>query len=127
MGSSQRIVIFAYIVVGLIVAVTLSKLFTSLALLAGAPNPALLGTITLANVLGAAIGGGVFFYALKNEPVRKYSNEVFDELRKVTWPSRKETRTATIVVIVTTLVVSMILGLFDQVWGALTGLIYHRA
>ena len=39
--------------------------------------------------------------------------EIFNELRKVIWPSPAELRTMTLVVIVTVVVVSMILGLID--------------
>ena len=38
--------------------------------------------------------------------------------------SRKDTQTATVVVIVTTLIIAAILGVFDLVWAKLTGLIY---
>lgn len=127
MGSAQRIVIFAYLILGLIVAITLAKLFTSLALVAGIPNPALVGTFTLGSLIGTVLAAGGVFYLFNNEQAKTYSLDVINELNKVTWPSKKETRTATVVVIVTTLLVSVILGLFDQVWGALTGLIYHRA
>jgi preprotein translocase SecE subunit len=39
--------------------------------------------------------------------------EIFNELRKVIWPTPAELRTMTFVVIVTVIVVSLILGLID--------------
>jgi preprotein translocase SecE subunit len=39
--------------------------------------------------------------------------EIFNELRKVIWPSPAELRTMTFVVIVTVVVVSIVLGLID--------------
>jgi preprotein translocase SecE subunit len=39
--------------------------------------------------------------------------EIFNELRKVIWPSPAELRTMTFVVIVTVIVVSIVLGLID--------------
>ena len=41
--------------------------------------------------------------------------EIFNELRKVIWPSMAELRTMTFVVIVTVVVVSLVLGLIDYV------------
>lgn len=80
---------------------------------------------TLANLLGFAISVGAMVYALKNERAVEFSTEVVTELKKVTWPSRRETRTATIVVIIATVLVSIILGFFDLLWAKLTGIIYN--
>ena len=52
------------------------------------------------------------------------ANEVASELKKVTWPTPKEVRTATIVVIVMAIISAVILGLFDFVWSNLTELVY---
>jgi preprotein translocase subunit SecE len=75
-----------------------------------------------AGSLAVAVGGAVALY--RNERVFAAASEVASELRKVTWPGRKETYAATIVVIVTVIIVSLILSLFDAVWSKLTTLIY---
>jgi preprotein translocase subunit SecE len=49
---------------------------------------------------------------------------VSEELSKVTWPTRKETSSSTIVVIVTSIVAGLVLFLFDSVWAAVTDLVY---
>ena len=46
------------------------------------------------------------------------------ELKKVTWPTAKEVRSATLVVIVMAIISAVILGLFDFVWSNLTELVY---
>jgi preprotein translocase subunit SecE len=69
-----------------------------------------------------ALGIGIAMY--KNERVYALANDVTSELKKVTWPTRKETQAATIVVIVTVILASIILGLFDMLWSFLTDLIY---
>ena len=46
------------------------------------------------------------------------------ELKKVTWPTAKEVRAATIVVIVMALISAVVLFLFDVVWSGLTDKIY---
>src|SRR5262249_46793082 len=51
----------------------------------------------------AVLACGVAYALYKNDRVYELAAEVTNELRKVTWPSRKETRAATIVVIVTVL------------------------
>jgi preprotein translocase subunit SecE len=70
----------------------------------------------------AAVFIGITAY--RNDRVYHLANEVASELKKVTWPTAKEVRTATIVVIVMAIVSAVILFLFDLGWSALTDLIY---
>ncbi len=78
-------------------------------------------TISLMAAVGA-IAVGVALY--RNDRVYHLANEVTSELRKVTWPTAKEVRTATLVVIVMAIVSAVILGAFDFVWSNLTELVY---
>jgi preprotein translocase subunit SecE len=126
-GSAQRIVIFAYIIIGLVTAITIARLLGAITLALSAPDPQLFGNFNVTDVLGIAIAVGAGVYAYKNPRVHDYCLDVVSELRKVTWPSRKETQTATVIVIITTLLAAVVLGAFDQIWGMLTGLLYHRA
>jgi len=49
--------------------------------------------------------------------VGRYFRSVLAELRKVSWPNRRETTVYTIVVIVTVVVVALLLGVFDMLLG----------
>jgi preprotein translocase subunit SecE len=76
------------------------------------------------NLLGAGITivTGIVLY--RNDRIHTLANEVAAELKKVTWPTAKEVRAATIVVIVMAIISATILGLFDMLWSNLTELIY---
>jgi preprotein translocase subunit SecE len=69
-----------------------------------------------------ALAIGIYSYA--NERVYTLATDVAGELKKVTWPTRKETQAATIVVIVTVIIAAIILGVFDAIWSATTDSIY---
>jgi preprotein translocase subunit SecE len=69
-----------------------------------------------------AIVAGIGMY--RSDKYYGLANEVAGELKKVTWPSVKEVRAATIVVIVMAIISALILGLFDLVWSNLTELVY---
>ncbi len=126
MQSTQRYVIFAFLAFGVLLWATLAKVSGQIAYSAGLPDPALLGdNFTLTTVLGFLISLAAGIFTFKNERAHTFANEVVIELLKCTWPDRKETRTATVVVIVTALIIAVILGLFDVVWAQLTGLIYR--
>jgi preprotein translocase subunit SecE len=49
--------------------------------------------------------------------LKAYFAESYKELRKVNWPTRKETTRLTIVVIVFSLVIAIFLGLLDIVFS----------
>lgn len=69
-----------------------------------------------------ALTAGVVLY--RNDRVYSLANEVAQELQKVTWPTAKEVRSATIVVIVMAIISAVVLGVFDLIWSNLTELVY---
>lgn len=75
-----------------------------------------LGAAVIAAIVGITMYRSDKYYGL--------ANEVSSELKKVTWPTPKEVRTATMVVIVMAIISAIILGLFDFVWSNLTELVY---
>jgi preprotein translocase subunit SecE len=82
------------------------------------PNDFLVNGIALVIALTA----GISLY--RNDRVYTLASEIASELKKVTWPTRKETQAGTLVVIVMVIVSAVILGLFDAVWSTLTDRIY---
>ena len=84
----------------------------------GKPNAFIVG--------GAAfvIAGTATVIAWRNEMVFGLASEVAGELRKVSWPSRREVLQSTIVVIMTTIIASGFLGIFDAMWSWVTRQIY---
>jgi preprotein translocase subunit SecE len=74
---------------------------------------------------GSLLVAAAVTYALyRHERVNQVANEVVGELTKVTWPTRKETQVATVVVIVTSLIAAAIIGVFDAAWSWVTDFIY---
>jgi preprotein translocase subunit SecE len=66
---------------------------------------------------------GVFFFLTKHEKSNQFTTEVVTELSRVTWPTQKETTSATMIVIVMVIVTGVILGLLDYVWARLIQLV----
>jgi preprotein translocase SecE subunit len=64
----------------------------------------------------------IFFY--KNDRAYGRVDEIASELKKVTWPSAKEVKSATIVVIVMSVLAAIILFIFDLAWSKITESIY---
>jgi len=82
------------------------------------PQPAVVSAMA---AVAALIAG---FAGYRNRNISKLAYEIAAELSKVTWPDRKETWASTVVVIVTSVVASVVLGAFDLGLGKLADLIY---
>jgi len=78
-------------------------------------------------IIAVAAGGIAFIAAVatyRSKKIHTFVVEVCVELSKVTWPSRKETWSQTIVVIIVSIIAAVILGVFDAVWAQITDFIY---
>lgn len=82
----------------------------------------LLGTsFNLSNLIGLGLALLIALYtAFLNRKARNFIEQCIVELDKVAWPSKSETKTATITVVVVSLVAAVILGFFDSIFGWLS-------
>lgn len=69
--------------------------------------------------LSIALGLGLFLFLYRSDVVNQFMSEVVVELSRVSWPSQRETRAATILVIVMVLISGLFLGLLDYFWTVL--------
>ena len=79
---------------------------------------------SLSTVIGFAIAAIVAVVVWRIPRTQTASLEVALELRRVTWPTLRETRAATVAVIAASFVAAIILGGFDAAWAWLSSLIY---
>jgi len=63
----------------------------------------------------------------KFESVKQFLREVKTELKKVTWPSRKDTLSGTVIVLVTVFVIAFFLGVVDSGLSNLIKMVLKRA
>ncbi len=131
-----RWVTLGFAVLGILVAVVLSKalpvvlivvsgLLAKVGVLVKIPDYALLGpnvTVTTAVAWVGSLGAAVYYY--RQEKWHTLGTEIVQELRKVVFPTVGETRSATVVVVITTVIIAMILYLFDAIWSSVTSWIY---
>ena len=76
------------------------------------------------DAIGIALAAIISFVAWRHKNTFTKAVEITMELKKVTWPTRKETSAATIVVIVTVIIASIFLGIFDLIWSWASGKLY---
>jgi preprotein translocase subunit SecE len=63
----------------------------------------------------------------KFESLKQFLREVKTELKKVTWPSRKDTLSGTVIVLVTVFVIAFFLGVVDSGLSNLIKMVLKRA
>jgi preprotein translocase subunit SecE len=117
--DNQRIALYSFVGLGLVVWFVLWRLFGSIVELLF-PGEIILG-IPLENLLSLLAAGitaliGVLVW--RNEQANRFSGEVIVELKKVSWPNWKELRGSTIVVGIMTLIVALILWIFDKIFDS---------
>jgi preprotein translocase subunit SecE len=78
----------------------------------------------MSNYAGIGLAAAGTLYAWRRKDWFQFCTEVVSEIAQVTWPTRAETRAATIVVIIMTLICSVILLGMDQLWKMITDWLY---
>jgi len=121
-----RYVNIAFVAAGLLAWVVMADVYVALfEWFAPTKNVDLLGSDFMTSDLMGLITGIIVTTVLwTHKGIRKWGTDVATELSHVTWPGFEETRQSTFVVIVVSIIVSLILGLFDYVWAWLTKFIY---
>ncbi len=121
----RRMVVIFYVLAALAVGVFLEKILGLVFSYARWNDPAVFGEDwTLATVLGYAMAAVAAVVTWRTPKAQAVSFEVANELKKVTWPTMRETRAATVAVVVATFAAAVILGVFDYVWAKLSSLVY---
>jgi preprotein translocase subunit SecE len=59
--------------------------------------------------------------------LRRYFDEVWSELKKVSWPTREQVRNLTVLVFAISFVVGLYITVLDQIFQGLLGLVSQRA
>ena len=73
---------------------------------------------------GVIVGIAIVVWMWSRERYFQFVADVATEVSQIIWPTRAETRAATVVVIVITLICSGILWLMDAFWSAVTDWLY---
>jgi preprotein translocase subunit SecE len=79
---------------------------------------------TIVAGVAALVGIVTAFLTYKNADANAFASESVAELSKVTWPTRKETWSNTVVTVIVSMIAAAILFAFVATWSAITDLIY---
>ncbi len=121
----KRMVIIFYVLAALAIGVFVEKVLELVFTYVRWNDPTIFGEDwRLTTVLGFALAAVAAVVVWRTPKTQTVSLEIASELKKVTWPTLRETRAATVAVVIATFVAAVILGLFDYVWAAISSRIY---
>jgi preprotein translocase subunit SecE len=121
----KRLVAIFFVLAAIAIGVFLEKVLGLVFSYTRWNDPAVFGEDwTLSTILGFAVAAVAAIVAWRTPKVQTTSLEIAGELKKVTWPTFRETRAATVAVVVATFIAAVILGVFDYVWAKVSSLIY---
>ena len=111
-NENKKFITVSFVAVGIIVGVVISSLLTAFSTFSGALASAYAND-TLRHGIPVGFGILAFLILQFNKKTVVYTDEVVSELKKVVWPSRKDTTAMTIVVCIMVLISGLALGFFD--------------
>jgi preprotein translocase subunit SecE len=121
----RRLVAIFFVFAALAIAVFVEKVLALVFSYARWSDVAIFGEDwTLSTVLGFAIAAVAAIVLWRTPNVQTTALDIAGELKKVTWPTFRETRAATVAVVIATFIAAIILGVFDYVWAKVSSLIY---
>ena len=120
----KRYVAIFYVLATIAVGKTLEKLTEIAFSLTRFNDAPVIAGWNVSSVVGFAIAIAVAVVVWRIPKTQTVSLEVALELKRVTWPSLRETRAATVAVVVASFIAAIILGVFDFIWGRLSALVY---
>lgn len=121
--TNEKILTVSFLVAGILAGVVTAFLLDAFSGAFGIVAKATDSTV-VRHGLPVVLAFSVFFLLRFNKSVMAWGDEVVLEIRKVVWPSAKDTRGMTIVVIVMVLISSVIITTFDFLSG--TAITYIR-
>jgi preprotein translocase SecE subunit len=110
-----------FVIAAILVAWVLHLSMAALFAIVEVVNRPLVGdAVTLSMLIGLLVAAGAAIGLYLHQPTNKRTGEVLEELNKVNWPSWAETKMNTLVVIATSVIAAMILGVFDITFAQLS-------
>jgi preprotein translocase subunit SecE len=126
-NNNNKIITVSFMVGGIILGIVVSVLWEALIAVSTGGFGRFIGQDWIRHGLPVLVGLGFFLALQFNKTVLAWADEVVVEIKRVVWPSRKDTAAMTIVVCVMLVISGIALGLLDVLSGTLLDWLLHRS
>jgi preprotein translocase subunit SecE len=116
-NNNSKVVTVSFMIAGLLVGYIASFVLATIGASTSGEVARLVSRDVVRHGVPILIGLLTFLSLQFRKPVVEWADDVVTELRKIVWPSRKDTTNMTIVVCIMVLISGFVLGLFDFAAG----------
>jgi preprotein translocase subunit SecE len=124
-STNSKILTVSYLVIGLITGIVVNVFIDTMAAIATGSFSRVLSADLVKHGMPVALGALAFFVLQFNKPVNQFAEEVVVEIRKVVWPTRKDTMSMTTVVCIMLIISGFVLGFFDMTSAYVVDFLLH--
>ncbi len=125
-STNNKIITVSFMAAGILLGLVVFVLLESLAAIATGGFGRFAQQDIVRHGLPVVVGLVTFFVLQFNKKVLVWADEVTTELRKIVWPSRKDTVAMTIMVCVMLVISGLVLGLMDVLSASLIDWLLHH-
>ena len=125
-NTNAKFITVSYMITGILVGIVFNVLIETLAAVSTGAFGRFVATDIMRHVIPVVVGILTFLVLQFNKKVGVWADEVVSEIRRVVWPSRKDTTAMTVVVCIMLIISGVALGLLDVMSGALIDWLLHR-
>jgi len=125
-NSNSKIITISFMACGILIGIVAYVLLESLAAVATGSIGRFFGQEIVRHGFPVGLGLISFFVLQFNKKIVSWADEVVSELRKIIWPSRRDTIQLTIMVCVMLMISGLVLGAFDVLSGTFIDWLLHH-
>lgn len=125
-NTNSKIVTVSFMVAGILIGIVVSVLMETLSAVSTGAFGRFVSQDFVRHGLPVVVGLGSFLFFQINKRIVAWADEVVVELRRVVWPSRKDTTAMTIMVCVMLLISGVFFGVLDVVSGSVVDWLLHQ-
>lgn len=124
-NNNSKIITLSFLIAGVLFGFVLSVLLGTAEAIATGSIARFLANDFVRHGSPVVLGAVLFFVLQFNKKVVTWADEVVTEIKRVVWPSRKDTVAMTIVVCVMLIISGLVLGLMDVVSSKAIDFLVH--
>jgi preprotein translocase subunit SecE len=124
-NTNNKIATVCFMAAGILIAIFFSIVMSTLAAVTTGAVGRFFAQDMVRHVLPALVGLACFIGFQLSKVIGAWADEVITEIRRVVWPSRKDTVAMTIVVCVMLLISGVFFGILDVVSGSVVDTVLH--
>ena len=125
-NSNRKIVTICFMLTAILIGIVVAVLMETLSAVGTGAFGRVVSNEWLRHGLPFAVGLIVFLALQMNAGIASWSDDVVAEIRRIVWPSRRDTFSMTLVVCIMLLISGALLGLLDVLSGTFIDWFLHR-